>query len=229
MIQYKKEALKNKLINLSVCNIIMGEKTLKFNNIKVNKKEFHKSKQAIDLDSIITDKIVISDKFRHNEESFKYFIGYQEDEMIRPLCIILPQTNGYIKYFENGGENMSLLIKNDEVWQKYEDIWEMIKNKLGIKFHSQPIYKKKYLKAKVREFNGDIKTNFLGNGLPKENMYYACIACITVDSVLKMNKKNYPQVYLEECKYKVKKIHTSRFINIELETNSESDAETDSE
>ena len=156
----------------------MGEKTLKFNNIKVNKKEFHKSKQAIDLDSIITDKIVISDKFRHNEESFKYFIGYQEDEMIRPLCIILPQTNGYIKYFENGGKNMSFLIKNDEVWQKYEDIWEVIKNKQGIKFLSQPIYENKYLKAKVREFNGDIKTNFLGNGLPKENMYYACIACI---------------------------------------------------
>ena len=78
----------------------MGEKTLKFNNIKVNKKEFHKSKQAIDLDSIITDKIVISDKFRHNEESFKYFVGYQEDEMIRPLCIILPQRNVYIKYLK---------------------------------------------------------------------------------------------------------------------------------
>ena len=75
----------------------MGEKTLKCNNIKVTKKEFHKSQQAIDLDSIITDKTVISDKFRHNEESFEYFIGYQEDEMIRPLCIILPQTNGCIK------------------------------------------------------------------------------------------------------------------------------------
>ena len=145
----------------------MGENTLKFNSIKVNKKEFHKSKQGIDLDSIITDKIVIPDKFRHNEESFKYFIGYQEEEMIRPLCIILPQTNGYIKYFENGGKNMSFLIKNDEVWQKYEDIWEVIKNKLDIKFHSQPIYENKYLKAKVREFNGDIKTNFLGNGLPR--------------------------------------------------------------
>ena len=205
----------------------MGEKALKFNNIKVNKKEFHKSKQAIDLDSIITDKIVISDKFRHNEESFKYFIVYQEYEMIRPLCIILPRTNGYIKYFENGGKNMSLLIKNDEVWQKYEDIRELIKNKLGIKFHSQPICENKYLKAKVRELNCDIKTNFLGNGLPKENMYYACIACITVDSVLKMNEKNYPQVYLEECKYKVKKVHTPRFINTELELDSESDVEAD--
>ena len=148
----------------------MGEKILKFNNIKVNKKEFHKSKQAIDLDSIITDKIVISDKCRHNEEIFKYYIGYQEDEMIRPLKnIILPQANGYIKYFENGGKNMSLLIKNDEVWQKCEDIWEVIRNKLGIKLHSQPIYENKYLKAKVRELNGNIKTNFLGNNVPKEN------------------------------------------------------------
>ena len=124
---------------------------------------------------------------------------------------------------------MSLLIKNSEVWEKYEDIWNVIKNKLNIKFHSQPIYENKYLKAKVREFNGNIKTNFLGNNVPKENTYYTCIACITRDSVLKMNKKNCPQVYLEECKYKIKKIDTSRFINTELETDSESDVETDSE
>ena len=58
-------------------------------------------------------------------------------------------------------------------------------------------------------------------------MYYTCIACITVDSVIKMNRKIYPQVYLEECKYKVKNIHTPRFINIELESDSESDVETD--
>ena len=206
----------------------MSEKTLKFSNIRINKKEFHKSKQAIDLDSVTTDKIVVSDKFRHNEEGYKYFIGYKEDEIIRPLCIILPQMNGYIKYFENGGKNMSFLIKNDEVWEKYEDIWDVIKNKLGIKFHSEPIYEKKYLKAKIREFDGDIKTNFLGNGLPKENMYYTCIACITIDSVIKMNKKNYPQVYVEECKYKIKKIQTPRFINSELETDSEPDLETDS-
>ena len=145
---------------LSVCNIIMGEKKLKFNNIKVNKKEFHKSKQAIDFDSVDTDKIVVSDRFKHNEEGFKYFIGYQEDEIVKPLCIILPQMNGYIKYFENGGKNMSFLIKNEE------DIWNVIKNKVNIKFHSQPIYENKYLKTKVREFDGSIKTNFLGNKIP---------------------------------------------------------------
>ena len=133
--------------------------------------------------------MVVSDKFRQNEEGYKHFIGYQEDEIIKPLCIILPQMNGYIKYFENGGKNMSFLIKNSEVWEKYEDIWNVIKNKLNIKFHSQPIYENKYLKAKVREFDGNIKTNFLGNGLPKENTYYTCIACITIDSIIKMNKK----------------------------------------
>ena len=173
----------------------MSEKTLKFNNIKVNEKEFHKSKQAIDLDSVNTDKIVVSDKFRHNEESYKYFIGYKEDEIVKPLCIILPQMNGYIKYFDNGGKNMSFLIKNNEVWEKYEDIWNVIKNRLSINFDSEPIYGNKYLKAKVRKFDDDIKTKFLGNGLPKENMYYTSIACITIDSVLRMNKKNYPQVY----------------------------------
>ena len=230
LIQYKKEALKNKLINLSVHDIILSEKALIFNNIKINKKEFHKSKKATDLDSKNTNKIVVSDEFRHSEEGSKYFIGYQEDEIVKPLCIILPQMNGYIKYFDNGGKNLSFLIKNSELWEKYEDIWNVIKNKLSIKFHSQPIYENKYLKTKVRAFDANIKTNFLGNDLPKENTYYTCIACITVDSVIKMNKKNYPQVYLEECKYKAKKkIHTPRFINTELELDSEPDIETDLE
>ena len=111
--------------------------------------------------------------------------------------------------------------------EKYENISDVIKNKLGIKFHSQPIYENKYLKTKVREFDGRIKTKFLGNNIPKENTYYTCIACITIDSVLKIGKQNYPHVYLEECKYKVKKINTPRFINIELETDSESDVEGD--
>ena len=99
--------------------------------------------------------------------------------------------SGYIKYFENGGKNMSLLIKDDEVWDKIRKIkiWDVIKNKLGVKFHSQPIYEQKYLKTKVREFDGVVKTNFLGNDVPKENMHYACIACITIDSVLRIDKK----------------------------------------
>ena len=124
-----------------------------------------------------------------SDGGFKYFIGYQEGEIVKPLCIILPQMSRYIKYFENGGKNMSFLIKNDKVWERYEEIWDVIKKKLGIKFHSKPIYEKKYSKAKVRELDGEIRINFLDNGVPKENMHYTCIACITIDSVMKMNKK----------------------------------------
>ena len=90
------------------------------------------------------------------------------------------------------------MIKDDKVWDKYDKTWDVIKNKLNIKFHSEPVYEYKYLKAKVREFDCVIKTNFLNNGIPKENMYYSCIACITIDSVLTIDKKNNPQVYLEE-------------------------------
>ena len=78
----------------------MSEKTLKFNNIKINKKEFHKSKKEIDLNSVDTGKIVVSDKLKSSEEGYKYFIGYQEDELVKPVCIILPQMNGYIKWWK---------------------------------------------------------------------------------------------------------------------------------
>ena len=124
---------------------------------------------------------------------------------------------------------MSFLIKDDSVLNKFYEIWNKIKEKLSIKFHSKPIYDQTYIKTKVREFDGKIKTNFLGNEIPKENMHYTCIACITIDSVMKMNKKNYPQVYLEECKYKIKKIQMSRFINAELESNSDSDSDLGSD
>ena len=66
---------------------------------------------------------------------------------------------------------MSFLIKDDKVWDKYDKIWDVIKDKLGINFHSEPVYEYRYLKAKVREFDGVMKTNFLGDDVPKENMY----------------------------------------------------------
>ena len=85
----------------------MSQKTLKFNNIILNKKKFHRSKEPIDLFSVDLDQIVVSYKFKHNNESFKYFIGYREGEIVKSLCIILPQMSGYIKYFENVSKNVS--------------------------------------------------------------------------------------------------------------------------
>ena len=93
--------------------------------------------------SVIVDQIVVSDKFKHNNEGFRYFIGQQEGGIVKALCIILPQMSGYIKYFENGGKSVSFFIKDDEVWEKYEKIWDVIKNKLSIRFHSKPIYEQK--------------------------------------------------------------------------------------
>ena len=207
----------------------MSENTLKFNNIKLNKKEFYKSKQPIDLMLVNAEHIVTSDKFKHSDKDFRYFIGYQEGKIVKALCIILPQMSGYIKYFENGGKNMSFIVKDDNVLDKYNKIWDKIKEKLNIKFHRKPVFDQKYLKVKVREFNGVIKTNFLGNKVPKENMHYICIASIAIDSVMRTDKKNYSQIYLEECKYKAKKTKMSRFISTELKSESDSEAESKSD
>ena len=127
---------------------------------------------------------------------------------------------------------MSFLVKDNELWNKYYKICEVIKDKLGINFYSVPFYEYKYLKAKVREFDGIIKANFLGNGIPKENMHYTYIACVTIDSVLTIDKKiihKFIQKSVNKYKLKVKKMQMSRFINTELKSDSESDLDSDLE
>ena len=129
----------------------MSEKAQKFDNIRVKKKEFHKSKQTISLDSINVDQIVVFDKFKHSDGGFQYFIGYKKGEIVKPLCVILTQINAFVKYFENNGKNMSFLIKDDDVLGKYNKMWDKIKDTLSIEFHSTPVYDEQYIKAKVRE------------------------------------------------------------------------------
>ena len=97
----------------------MREKTLKFDNIRVNKKEFQKSKQTIYLGLVNVDQMVVSEKFKHSDDGFKYVTGYKEGRIVKPLCIILPQMTGYKKYFENGGKIMSFVIKDEYVLDKY--------------------------------------------------------------------------------------------------------------
>ena len=111
------------------------------------------------------------------------------------------------------------------MWDKYDQIWD------AIKFHSEPVYEYKYLKAKVREFDDVIRTNFLNNGTPKENMYYSCNPCRTIDSAMNFNKKNYPQVYLEDSKYRINKIQMPKLIKNKLKSDSEpgSDLDLDSD
>ena len=90
----------------------MSEQALKFGDIVVNKKEFHASKQAIALNLVNTNKIAVSDKFKHSDDGFKHFIGYlNDDDVIKPLCIILPQMSRYIKYFDNSEKIYPLKLK----------------------------------------------------------------------------------------------------------------------
>ena len=97
------------------------------------------------------DKIAISDKFKHSDKGFKYFIGYTPDNIIRPFCIILPQMSGYIKHFDDNGKKMSFVTKDDIVLVKYNKIWNKIKKILNIKFH-ELIYDEKYIKPEVKAF-----------------------------------------------------------------------------
>ena len=120
---------------------------------------------------------------KHIDDGFKYFIGYKEGEIVKPLCIILLQMSEYIKYFENSGQNMSFVI--DDV---LFETWDKIKETLNIKFHSMPVYDEKCIKAKVRKFNSVIKRNLLCDEIPIESMHYTCIACITIDSLMRIEK-----------------------------------------
>ena len=79
-----------------------------------------------------------------------------------------------------------------------------------------PVYDEKYIKSKIKIFNGVVRQL----GLPKTGTHYTCIASISIDSVMKIEKKNYPQVYAEECKYKIKKRKIPEFIDVELESDS---------
>ena len=169
----------------------MSEQTLKFGDIVVNKKEFHISKQAIALSSVKTVKYLFLINL-NSDDGFEYFIGYlHDDDVIRPLCINLPQMSGYIKYFDNGGKNMSFKMEDESVYLKWTEIWNKIKGLLNVKLHSQPICDDKYIKTKVRTFNNTTNTLFSGNEIPKERNHYICITATCIDSVLIVDKKNY--------------------------------------
>ena len=104
----------------------------------------------------------------------------------------------YIKYFSNGGKKLSFKIEDESVYPKYIEICKKIKMLLNTRFHSQPIYDDKYIRTKVKRFSSMINKLFSGNEIPKERNYYICISAICFDSPLKVGKKNYPQVYLEQ-------------------------------
>ena len=206
----------------------MSSQKIKFGDKEVDKKNIYSSKEAISLDSVDLSKIVVSSRWKRNDTTYKYFCGYLNNNVIKPLCVILPQMNGYIKYFDNGGKNMSFVTDDKEVYRKYDEIWNLVKNLLKLKFAASPIRDDKYILAKLKIFNKKNITTFNDNNIvPTEIDHYICIPAIDIDSVLKIDKKSYPQAYLEECKYKLKKRKLVSFIDSEI-IDDDSDSDIDS-
>ena len=184
---------------------------------KLIKKKFYSSKEATLLDSVDLSKIVVSSRWKLNDETYKYFCGYLNNNVIKPLCVILPQMNGYVKYFDDGGKNMSFIADDEKVFEKYDEIWNVVKRLLKLKFTVDPIRNDKYISSKLKIFRKKNLTTFNNNNIiPVEKNHYICIPAIDIESVLKIDKKTYPQAYLEECKYKIKKRKLVSFIDSEI-------------
>ena len=125
---------------------------------------------------------------------------------------------------------MSFVTGDKEIYEKYNEIWEVIRKLLKVKFTVSPIRDDKYIIAKFKKFENLNITTFTNNAIPEENTRYTCISAINIDSVLRTDKKSFPQAYLEQCKYKLKKKKRPRYIDhLEIiDYDSENDSDSDS-
>ena len=133
--------------------------------------------------------------------------------------------NGYIKYFDDGGKNIPFVTDDEKFYKKYNEICEVIRNLLKIDFTVNPVRDDIYLVAKLKIFDRINRTTFNNNNyIPMERNHYICIPVIDIDLVLKIDKRAYPQAYLEQCKYKLKKRKIVNYIDdIIIDEDSHSD------
>ena len=146
----------------------MSSQKIKFGDKEFDKKEFYSSKQAILLDSVDLNKIVVSNKWKINDTTYKYLCGYLNNDVIQSLCVILPQMSGYIKYFDDGGKNMSFVTDDEEVYEKYNEIWEVVRKLLKLKFTVSPVRDDKYIIDKLKIFKKINRTTFTDQVIPIE-------------------------------------------------------------
>ena len=201
----------------------MSWKNINFENKKIKKRDFYKNKKTNQIDDIDFNNILISKKDAHGtKNSFTYFIEYNDNDIIRPLCIKIPQMTGYFRKF-NENSTMSFRVKDKQLWKKVENL-------LNIDFENKSVDgdDDKYIKTKVKIFAKNTITNFHNKKMPKEKIPCKCLSIIMIDSVIKTNKKYYPQILLEQCKYIQEKIKTENYIDEDLE-NSESDKNSNDE
>ena len=134
------------------------------------------------------------------KNALKHFIGYNDNDVIRPLCLRLPQMTGYAKKF-NENATLSFRVYGKQLLKNYNKIWEKVEKLMRIDFESKPVYgdDDKYIKTKIKIYAGSMITNFHNKKMPKEKVPCKCLSIIMLDSVIKSNKKYYPQILLEEC------------------------------
>ena len=153
----------------------MSSQKIKFGDKEVDKKEFYSSKKAILLDSVDLSKIVVSSRWKLNDTTYNYFCRYLNNDAIKPLYVISPKMNRYIKYFDNGGKNMSFVTDDKEVYGKYNEIWNLIKGLLKLKFAASPIRDDKYILAKLKIL--EKKSNSNNNLAPIEKKSLHLYSC----------------------------------------------------
>ena len=208
----------------------MSGKNINFDDKKIKRSSFYKNKKINNVEEIDANNLLVSKKEPYStKNSHKYFIGYNDSDNIRRLCIKLPQMIGYAGK-SNENSTMSFIVKDKKLLKKYSKIWEAIEGLMKITFESKPIYGEdvKYIKTKIKTYAGNIITSFHNKKMPKEKEPCKCLSIIILDSVIKANKKYYPQTRLEECKYTQEKIKIENYINEDLE-DSESDSDTNNE
>ena len=145
------------------------------------------------IDEIDADKILASKEEPYGtKNSFKYFIRYNDNDVIRPLCIKLPQMTGYVRKFE-GNTTMSFKISDKQLLKKYNQIWKRVEKLLKIESDSKPVYgdSGKYMKTKIKIYAASMITNFQSRKTPKEKAPCKCLSIIILDSVIKAKKKHY--------------------------------------
>ena len=197
-----------------------------FDDKKIKKNIFYRSRKPFNASDIDVNKTIISKEVVNGtKNSLKYFIGYMnEDDVIRPVLLKLPQMIGYLKEF-NDSMTMSLTVDNSKLFKKHCKIWKTIKDLLETEFDSEPVYgdTDSYIKTKVKMYDDKVNTNFQGKETPKGDSSYKCLSLIMLDSVVKVGKKYYLQVFLEECKYIKRKNKMFNYINDDLEMTSSDD------
>ena len=172
----------------------MIENTINFDDKKIRKSNFYKNKKKNRIDDIDVNNILVSKKEPSwTKHSLKYFIRYNDNDIIRPLCIRLPQMTGYATKF-NEYATIYFRVNDKQLLKNYNNIWKKVENLLNIDFESKPIYgdDDKYIKTKIRNYAGSIITNFRNKKMPKEKAPCKHLSIIMIDSVIKANRKNYP-------------------------------------